>query len=493
MPAAGEVKKIDPSWEKKDAQVSLGDMERNLMRIDQKILSCNESVTDAGLGGISYCVSQKREIQNRINAMETLVLYVGNIRSALQQQLDDPLFDGFNKKATETLSRIHPEKFQTANTLGLTVTVSASGHGETYSSKQLKDHLDLYDFLGYTVGNYSGYGCLRTANTDCVQDFADMFKADYDSMSKAGMLKGSNVKSLDDYLKNLVNGGDFSHQMDQPFKSFLSGLLDITIVKPIIDACTGYDCITGEDLSDTERGMKIIFAVIDAVTLGSAIAATKGIELGGRGALMLAGKTVAGQAGSNTIAYTTNYIGEQLNLPPAIRILLSLGSGAASSKFAGKYILKASGTLKGYPSVNVNKGKVLGKIDFEDYFKIKFESVINQDSKTMTLGKFFKGDDGRPRTDSYVAIADKYHDTYFSLGEKWNQIEKKYQLADDDMFEIFDKPAVDDAVNSGKTIRFTQDPRKYRNCALQKEWIYLQQKYKFKTLKKEGEFWYAKR
>ena len=237
--------------------------------------------------------------------------------------------------------------------------------------------------------------------------------------------------------------------------------------------------------------MKIIFAVIDAVTLGSAIAATKGIELGGRGALMLAGKTIASQTGSNVTAYATNYIGEQLNLPPAIRILLSLGSGAASSKFAGKYILKASGTLKGYPSVNVNKGKVLGKIDFEDYLKIKFESVINQDSKTMTLGKFFPNADGTPRADSYVAIADKYHDTYFSLGNKWNEIEKKYQLADDDMFEIFDKPAVDDAVNSGKTIRFTHDPTLHEGHAISEEWNYLKRQYKYIQLKQKGGFWYA--
>lgn len=339
MPSASEVKKIDSNWESKVTDISTGNLWGDLEQINREIEDCNEAVADAGLGGISYA-SQNSEIQHRMNAIGTMEQYVMGIRSALQQQLDDPLFEGFNKKATETLSRIHPEKFQTSNTLGLTVTLGASGHGESYTSKEKKDYLDLYDFLGYTVGNYSEYGCMHTESMECVQDFADMFKADYDAASKSGALKGSNVKCLDDYLKNLVNGGDFSHQMDQPFKSFLSGLLDITIVKPIIDACTGYDCITGEDLSSTDQTLDLIFAAVSLIPFAGV--AGKAIEIGGKEGALFLGKRVAVDCASYAASYSAGKLAEQKGLDPRINVLISLGIGITATKVAGKYILKDS-------------------------------------------------------------------------------------------------------------------------------------------------------
>ncbi len=337
MPAASEVKKIDQSWESKVTDISTGNLWGDLEQINRAILDCNEAVTDAGLGGISY-VSQNSEIQRRMNAIGIMEEYVMGIRSALQQQLDDPLFDGFNKKATETLSRIHPEKFETANTLGLTVTLGASGHGESYSSKETKDHLDLYDFLGYTVGNYSEYGCLHTESMECVQDFADMFKADYDAVSKSGALKGSSVKSLDDYLKNLVSGGDFSHHMDQPFKSFLSGLLDITIVKPIIDACTGYDCVTGEDLSNTEQSLDLLFAAVSLIPFAGV--AGKAIDIGGKKGAPFLGKRVAVDCVSYATSYSAGKLAEQKGLDPRANILISLGIGLITTKGVAKLVFK---------------------------------------------------------------------------------------------------------------------------------------------------------
>lgn len=69
------------------------------------------------------------------------------------------------------------------------------------------------------------------------------------------------------YLNTLHTYGEFDNKMDKPVLEFISVLLDVTIIKPLIEMCTGYDLITGEDLSDFERGMKGIFAVVDIVTL----------------------------------------------------------------------------------------------------------------------------------------------------------------------------------------------------------------------------------
>ncbi|WP_245590277.1 hypothetical protein [Cohnella panacarvi] len=62
------------------------------------------------------------------------------------------------------------------------------------------------------------------------------------------------------------------------------------------------------------------------------------------------------------------------------------------------------------------------------------------------------------------------------------------------MFNLFNVPAPDDAVTSGKTIKFSHDPslEVYEGNALANEWKYSQTKYGFKTLKQAGGFWIAK-
>ena len=61
------------------------------------------------------------------------------------------------------------------------------------------------------------------------------------------------------------------------------------------------------------------------------------------------------------------------------------------------------------------------------------------------------------------------------------------------MFEAFNKPALDDAVAQGKTIRFSHDPRLkiYEKSAIRWEWDYLQEQHGYTGPFKIGEFWYA--
>lgn len=62
------------------------------------------------------------------------------------------------------------------------------------------------------------------------------------------------------------------------------------------------------------------------------------------------------------------------------------------------------------------------------------------------------------------------------------------------MFNIFNVPALDDAVLNGKTIKFSHNPSLdiYEGSALADEWEYLQTKYGYKSLKEVGGFWIAK-
>ena len=70
--------------------------------------------------------------------------------------------------------------------------------------------------------------------------------------------------------------------------------------------------------------------------------------------------------------------------------------------------------------------------------------------------------------------------TYFDLGsEKWNDLKKDYGLTDNDLFQYFNVPALDEAIASGKTIRFSHDPRllkRKRKKSLWKEWQHLREK-----------------
>lgn len=52
------------------------------------------------------------------------------------------------------------------------------------------------------------------------------------------------------------------------------------------------------------------------------------------------------------------------------------------------------------------------------------------------------------------------------------------------MFDYFNKPALDDAINAGKEIRFSHNPEAYGECALKWEWDYLQEKHGYFALEK---------
>ena len=146
-------------------------------------------------------------------------------------------------------------------------------------------------------------------------------------------------------------------------------------------------------------------------------------------------------------------------------------------------------------------GSTLGKMSAKDavayrewnYEKIRELSVKNPDADSMTLGKYVPGEDGKPAPTAYTEMAKKTGDTYFDLGMQWGEIEEAYTLTDTDMFDLFNTSALDKAVQEGKTIRFTHDPRLkiYERSALADEWRYLQNKHGYIRIKSEGDYWYA--
>ena len=186
--------------------------------------------------------------------------------------------------------------------------------------------------------------------------------------------------------------------------------------------------------------------------------------------------------GSEEDAQTANFIG-------------NLVGGYVTSSAASKFSLNKVKTPQAKSTTSPIKNMPL-----EEYEMYRTKSMINPESDTMTLGKYEPTirpdgtqDWSTPGPNSYISKAGDT--TYFSLGDDWDKITVEYGLDAEgkEMFKYFNKPALDDAVAQGKTIRFSHDPKleKYKKSALRWEWDYLHEQYGYPEPVKIGEFWYA--
>lgn len=137
--------------------------------------------------------------------------------------------------------------------------------------------------------------------------------------------------------------------------------------------------------------------------------------------------------------------------------------------------------------LEVNNGKVGGKIPVSEYYSLREMSVKNPDAASITLGKYTNG------PDSYIARAGTTS-SYFDMGSEWGKIQNLYHLSDEEMFNYFNKPALDDAISSNQVIRFSHNPLDFSGSFLEDEWNYIKQELGIfeNNLVYEGGFWYVK-
>ncbi len=208
-----------------------------------------------------------------------------------------------------------------------------------------------------------------------VEDFASIFAAQYEAMKASGALGEDNNLTQQEFLEQFYRQGEFTHDSSNPFLNFVSSVLDITIIKPIIEACTGEDLITGEDLTDMERGLKVVFAVVDLVTLGGAIAATKFSEMGLKEGLKAFGKTALIDFAGNTAACGVGALGETFDWPVPITMMLSLAAGITVSISGNKLLFKnADGIEIGSKTLSDDDLKIVEQtIEGENYSNLTEE------------------------------------------------------------------------------------------------------------------------
>lgn len=311
-----------------------------MMNVDEALQECDTILSEVGLG-IGY-TSKQTEIDRLLEGRVTLRIYIDALNYYVDDKLDQPLRKDFKKNATETISRIHLEDFEVDNTLGLTENNYITG-GMGYAGtmvEQEKAKLTFADFIGTSDGKADGNGLHMAYTNGSVEDFASIFAAQYEAMKASGALGEDNNLTQQEFLEQFYRQGEFTHDSSNPFLNFVSSVLDITIIKPIIEACTGEDLITGEDLTDMERGLKVVFAMVDLVTLGGAIAATKFSEMGLKEGLKAFGKTALIDFAGNTAACGVGALGEAFDWPVPVTMMLSLAAGITVSISGNKLLFK---------------------------------------------------------------------------------------------------------------------------------------------------------
>lgn len=378
-----EIKKAYMDWSEKGVSyLNCMYVYDTMMDVDEALHTCDTILDEIDLG-IDY-TSRKKDIDRLLEGHGTLHRYIDVLNCYVDDKLDQPLKKDFKKNATETISRIHLEDFEVDNTLGLTENNYITG-GMGYAGtmvEQEKAKLTFADFIGTSDGKADGNGLHMAYTNGSVEDFASIFAAQYEAMKASGALGEDNNLTQQEFLEQFYRQGEFTHDSSNPFLNFVSSVLDITIIKPIIEACTGEDLITGEDLTDMERGLKVVFAVVDLVTLGGAIAATKFSEMGLKEGLKAFGKTALIDFAGNTAACGVGALGEAFDWPVPITMMLSLAAGITVSISGNKLLFKnADGIEIGAKTLSDAEVKKIGDV---------LDETTNSSFANKNLGEVLK-------------------------------------------------------------------------------------------------------
>ena len=299
---------------------SADSIQSTLEGIEEKFEKCNDKLASVSVGPCSYQF-QADKIEKMTQDLQILQRYAGSAPDYVWDTLDNPLYVDFKNNATESLSQIILDDFYTDNTIGMEEHFTVSQKGAVYSQKRVKETLTFSDFLGLPAVEHED-SMVTLENVETVNEFASLFRKDYDKMKEA---------DIETCIRNYLTSGEFNHEAYHPALDFLSGLLDITIVKPVIEFFTGTDLITGERLTEAQKYQKMAGAIVDMFTFGQGLVAMKGAGLVGKELCKAFGKTMLVEVASSASAYTVGYGVEAMGLPPQIAWMLGAATGCIVS------------------------------------------------------------------------------------------------------------------------------------------------------------------
>ena len=236
---------------------------QGLYEINDLIIESNDLLKKSALGGISY-TDQSDAIKKSDGQIFTIYSFIGEVFGKMQECIDEPLYTGFNTGATFYLGNVKIEEYTTANTLGLTESTTDGVNG-AFLLKE-KEELNLEDFL---LGNLNG----NMADYEYYSMFSKLYKEDCKNF-------GVNDYVRDEYLDgefctdgmmnymgcvdDILTAGEYIHKKDNPWYVDFLKFEASFLIEPIYEAIVGREMFSGEKLTDTERSMAGIKAMLDA-------------------------------------------------------------------------------------------------------------------------------------------------------------------------------------------------------------------------------------
>lgn len=296
------------------------DLANTLHSINNELAIIDELLFDAGVESIQH-IDQTYNIEYSVGMLFELLKFSDTLETYSKEHIDKPLFKNFNLRATEDISKIKVEDFSTRNSLGI-MNSYYDQDGQKFTGP--KENLRLSDFIGpYSVNGGAGLSNVPSEFTD----FSKFYVNVYNQIKEKFIYDSGKPIPFEAYLKQLTIAGEFNHKKNQPFAEAFSNLLDLTIIKPLFEVCIGEDLITGEDLADFERGMKVVGAVVDVISFGQSGI----IELPAELAIKRFGMQIGIEVVSNQMSYWTGYACNEMKVPMPLTLLFAIMAGKGTS------------------------------------------------------------------------------------------------------------------------------------------------------------------
>lgn len=264
-----------------------------------------------------------------------------NYATYIYNQVDDSL-ETFAReqfqRALELLSGVsNLDRYETNDELGIkemrTYTDSETGTTD-YAATKYK--LKFSDFLPPTDNGDIAltYGTLERKDT-YVNAFADLYKKEYDNLQLALQNQGVEF-TLEEYNNMVLYGSTFNYKADYSWKTFVTDVLNASIIYPIITGAVGYDPILDRKLTDDERKSRVTTGVLSGVlTLATLGLAPAGLTAG-QLALYTLTNIGVGMVGTGAGSLSEQALLE-LGVSPEVASLLAAGVSFAVSYKLGKY------------------------------------------------------------------------------------------------------------------------------------------------------------
>ena len=315
---------LDPTY----FQSTLFNVNIGIMRADREIQNA------PGMEGIGF-IDQSNEILDAGSDLQTLKTFVENLPSDISTLLDHPLFLAFANGPTGALSKIHTEDITTGNTTG---TKGSAPDPDGFPTEYTLPSLSFTDFTGADDGPM-----------DIHYPVDEDFRAEFEAGYKSWLDNPNHGEDLDfdDFIKQVMESGEYDHQGYHPVWDFVNSVLDASVIWPIIKAIRGSDPVTGDEYDGWEAALGVGMSVIELIALvtagvtdGASVLAAGGVRAALSAAVKAAAKVFLFDMLVNTGSVITYDLAVSLGLPTWAAGLIAMGVGFKMGKEGARFFIQ---------------------------------------------------------------------------------------------------------------------------------------------------------